>query len=118
MHAEVTGDKTLTIELALAPAGSRFETNGDGSALLTFANSDATEALFVNISDGSIIVSYAGDAFGLPLVGAGGCTSQVDELDESHAKGSFTCTGMQVVEGEDASVTGTADLSGTFEARK
>jgi hypothetical protein len=113
---EVTGDVSLTFDLGVAPPPlSAYDLDASHGAYLIFADSAGTEVLYLTISDGSGIVQYVKGEMGL-IVGAGGCTFEIDELDGSHAKGSVTCPGMTVLEGESAART--ADLTFTFEARK
>ena len=69
-------------------------------------------------SDGppTLVIEYARTSTGAGMTsGAQPCTLNVDILDASTAKGTFSCPRMTLIQGE---AVGSADISGTFEAHK
>lgn len=70
----------------------------------------------MTFAGGQLLVQYAGTSTGVGLSsGATPCTFTTDVLDAANAKGSFSCDDMTLLQ-DDA--VGSADMSGTFEARK
>ncbi len=70
----------------------------------------------MTFAGGQLLVQYARTSTGVGLSsGATPCTFTTDVLDAANAKGSFSCDDMTLLQ-DDA--VGSADMSGTFEARK
>lgn len=113
-QVQVTGGITETIDLPFAAILSLWASSGPGSAYLPFTDSDAV--LFMTFNGGQLLVQYAKTSTGVGMTsGATPCTFTTDVLDGSTAKGTFSCKGMTLIQGE---AVGSADISGTFEAHK
>jgi hypothetical protein len=111
-----SGDVSFDFELGvLPPPVALYKSDADLTTYLVFANADSTELLYLTYDKSGSIIQYVRGGMGL-TVGPGGCQTQMDELDDSHAKGSTTCKGMSVLEG-DAAIR-TADMTFTFDAHK
>lgn len=113
-QVQVNGGITETIDLPFAAVLSLWASSGPGSAYLPFTDSDAV--LFMTFNGGQLLVQYAKTSTGVGMTsGATPCTFTTDVLDDSNAKGSFSCKGMTLIQGE---AVGSADIIGTFEAHK
>lgn len=113
-QVQVTGGLTETIDLPFAAVLSLWESSGPGSAYLPFTDEDAV--LFMTFSGGQLLVQYARTSTGVGLTsGATPCTFTTEALDASNARGSFSCPDMTLIQGD---VVGSADMDGTFEAKK
>lgn len=111
---QVSGGLTETIDLPFAALLALWESNGPGSAYLPFTDEDAV--LFMTFAEDQLLVQYARTSTGVGLTsGATPCTFTTEVLDASNARGSFSCPGMTLIQGD---VVGSADMSGTFDARK
>lgn len=114
VQVQVTGGITETIDLPFAAVLSLWASSGPGSAYLPFTDGDAV--LFMTFNGGQLLIQYAKTSTAVGLTsGATPCTFTSDVLDDSNAKGSFSCKGMTLIQGQ---AVGSADISGTFEARK
>lgn len=112
----VSGDLSFDFELGVMPPPiSYYDQDADNTTYLVFANTEGSEVLYLTYSESGSIIQYVRDGVGF-VVGADGCSTTMDELDASHAKGSTTCAGVSVVEGE-ADVR-TVDIAFTFDARE
>jgi hypothetical protein len=114
-QATVSGGYSATIDLPYGALLGNLLINGPNTAYLPFTD-ETHGTLFLTIADGNqLLVQYAGpDNVGITNGGTP-CDLKVDALDASQAKGSFTCKGMMVIQGESI---GSADMSGTFEAHR
>jgi hypothetical protein len=113
-QVQVTGGVTETIDLPFAAVLSLWASSGPGSAYLPFTDSDAV--LFLTFNGGQLLVQYAKSSTGVGMTsGAAPCTFTTDVLDDSNAKGTFSCKSMTLIQAE---TVGSADISGTFEAHK
>ena len=112
-QAQVTGGLTSSIDLPFS-SSSQFQASGPGTAYLAFTD-PAKGTLFLTIADNGLLVQYAGPGDVALTNGATPCDLHVDSLDGSGAKGSFSCTGMLLVQG---TTLGNADMSGTFEGHR
>lgn len=111
---QLSGGLTETLDLPFAAVLSLWESSGPGSAYLPFTDEDAV--LFLTIDGGRLLVQYARTSTSAGVSsGATPCTLTTDILDAASAKGSFSCTGMTMIQGE---TVGSADMKGIFEARK
>lgn len=113
-QVQVSGGLSETIDLPFAAVLALWESSGPGSAYLPFTDSDAV--LFMTFNGGQLLVQYAKSSTAVGLTsGATPCTHDLEVLDGSTAKGTFSCKGMTLIQGESV---GSADISGTFEAHK
>ena len=113
-QAQITGGLTASVDLPFGAAAAQLLTQGPGTAYLPFTD-PTNGTLFLTISGNQLLVQYAGpNDVGLTN-GATPCDLKLDALDDSHAKGTFTCKGMLLIQGN---AMGNADMSGSFDAHR
>jgi hypothetical protein len=114
VQAQISGGLTASVDLPFAAALAQLLTQGPGTAYLPFTD-PVNGTLFLTISDSGLLVQYAGpNNVGLTN-GATPCDLKVDALDAGQAKGTFTCKGMLLIQGN---TMGSADMSASFEAHR
>lgn len=93
VHLEVSGDKSLNVDLALIP-GASSTTNG--ATLLVYGSVEGQDATAL-----TIVLAEAGNGFNLtsPVVlsaggRASGCRFEVTRNDGSGLQGTFSCSGI------------------------
>jgi hypothetical protein len=113
-QARISGGLTASVDLPFGAPAAQLLTQGPGTAYLPFTDPvDGT--LFLTISGDQLLVQYAGpNNVGLTN-GATPCELKLDALDAGQAKGTFTCKGMLLIQGD---AMGNADMSGSFEAHR
>lgn len=114
VQAQITGGLTASIDLPFGALAAQLLGQGPGTAYLPFTDA-AKGTLFLTIADNQLLVQYAGpNDVGLTN-GATACELKLDALDNSQAKGTFTCKGMMLIQG---GTIGSADMTGAFEAHR
>ena len=114
-QAQISGGLTASVDLPFGAALAQLVAQGPGTAYLPYTD-PVNGTLFLTISSGNqLLVQYAGpNNVGLTN-GATPCELKLDALDAGQAKGSFTCKGMMLIQGESI---GSADMSGSFDAHR
>jgi hypothetical protein len=115
VQARISGGYTASVDLPFGAALAQFGVSGTNTAYLPYT--DVTNGtLFLTIGDGSqLLVQYAGPGGVGMTNGATPCELHIDTLDDHQAKGSFTCKGMLLIQGD---AMGNADMTASFEGRK
>lgn len=114
IQVQISGDLTASVDLPYAPILARLLVDGPKSAYLPFTDT-VKGTLFLTLTDGGLLVQYAGpDQIGVTN-GATPCDLHLDTLDASGAKGRFSCTGMMLVKNDGV---GTVSMTGTFEGHQ
>jgi hypothetical protein len=113
VQAQITGGYTGSVDLPFAAPLAQFDLDDSDGAYLPFT--DPSSTLFMTITGGKdILLQYVHPDAALTS-GATPCTLDVETLDDGQAKGSFTCKGMTLIQGE---TVGSADINGSFEAHR
>jgi hypothetical protein len=108
----ISGDHTAEGELRFVPAASTMNQNGAYS--LSFYDEDAEIILIVLLGEGdSNTLSFGSTEATIP---GAQCDWNITRKDDNGAAGTFTCNDQFLVK-SDSSTTGTADISGSFDAR-
>lgn len=105
----ITGDYTADGELGFVPEASQIDNNGTYS--LSFTDG-ANTVLVIILSDGMQTLSYGDDGH---TVSGAQCDFNITRQDSDGAAGSFTCDDELLLT---SSGTGSADISGEFDARR
>jgi len=108
----ISGDHTAEGELRFVPAASSVNQNGAYS--LSFYDEDAEVILIVLLGEGdSNALSFGSTEATIP---GAQCDWNITRKDDNGAAGTFTCNDQFLVK-SDSGTTGTADISGSFDAR-
>jgi hypothetical protein len=114
VQAQITGGLTSTVDLPFGAPAARFLVDGPGTAYLPYT--DAVKGtMFLTVTGDQLAVQFAGPDNVALANGGTPCALKLDALDADHAKGSFTCKGMMLIQGDSV---GTADVTGTFEGHR
>jgi hypothetical protein len=113
-QVQFSGGYTASVDLPFGAALAQFGLSGPQSAYLPYTD-EADGTLFLTISNGQLVVQYAGPNQVGITNGGTPCELKIEALDDHQAKGSFTCKGMLLIQGE---ALGNADMSGAFDGRK
>jgi hypothetical protein len=113
-QAQISGGLTASVDLPFAAAAAQLLAQGPGTAYLPFTD-PTNGTLFLTITEGGLLVQYAGpEQVGLTNGGTP-CELHIDTLDAKSAKGTFTCKGMLLVKNDGM---GNADMTGSFEGHQ
>lgn len=107
----ITGDYTADGELGFIPEASQIDSNGTYS--LSFSNQGNTVMVIILSADLKTL-SYGDEGH---TIGGAQCDFNITRQDSDGAAGSFTCNDELLITGS-GTTTGSADISGDFDARK
>lgn len=114
VQAQISGGLTDSIDLPFGAAAARLLVDGSGTAYLPYTD-PAKGTLFLTINGDQLGVQYAGPNNAALTNGGTPCDLKLDALDADQAKGSFTCHGLMLIQGDSI---GSADMTGAFEAHR
>ena len=98
---------------ALGYSPSRSYFGGDTQTFLSFANDGSDDTLIVQVTDGAVIIQYAGTKITIP---SAECQVPDLKLDAAMSSGTFDCTASTAMN-RDGQIFSEARISGSFEAR-
>ena len=107
----ITGDYTADGELGFVPAASQV--NQDGASSLSFTDENSDTVLIIALSAGANILSWGNPEYAIP---GATCEFNITRQDSTGAAGTFSCNNQLLI-ATSGTTTGTANISGSFDAR-
>jgi hypothetical protein len=109
---QVTGiSDPFSDALGYSPSRSYF--GGEAQTFLSFSNDGSDDTLIVQVTDGAVIIQYAGTKITIP---SAECQVPDLKLDAAMSSGTFDCTASTTMNADGQTLPG-ARISGSFEAR-